>query len=268
MGALLEGSASLTLSDPKEVLELTCPSRTSASQVLHVDKDVKSLTIHLDAQAGSYVKLLILRLEGEEDAQLEGVIRVSKDAYVEMGILDLADGGLHTNIHADLNEEGAQANLHMGQLVKEAGARTSDLHIDHKRGHTIGNMHNFAVLYDNANYEMVATGKIENGCKEAQSHQETRVLTLGDGHKTKILPILLIDENDVKASHAMTVGQPDASQLYYLQSRGLSKEQAMGLLAIGYFMPVIELADDESLKDSLRQTLERKAGLYGHQHTH
>ena len=63
---------------------------------------------------------------------------------------------------------------------------------------------------------------------------------MSDRHSSEVVPILYIDENDVKASHAMTLGQPDADQLYYLQTRGLNLEQALGLMSIGYFLPVIE----------------------------
>ena len=78
-----------------------------------------------------------------------------------------------------------------------------------------------------------------------------------------MIPLLLIDENDVKASHALTIGQPDEDQLYYLQSRGLTTKQAVGLLSIGYFLPVIELIDNEEEKVQLRQEMESKVGLYG-----
>ena len=124
-------------------------------------------------------------------------------------------------------------------------------------------MKNFSVLLDKGQYEMVANGNIKKGCVEAQSHQATRVLTLGQGHKTKVIPLLLIDENDVKASHALTIGQPDEDQLYYLQSRGLTTKQAVGLLSVGYFLPVIELIDNEEEKVQLRQEMESKVGLYG-----
>ena len=63
----------------------------------------------------------------------------------------------------------------------------------------------------------------KKGCAQAQSHQTTRVLTLGKDHTAKVIPLLLIDENEVKASHALSIGQPDEEQLYYLCSRGLSK---------------------------------------------
>ena len=39
-------------------------------------------------------------------------------------------------------------------------------------------------------------------------------------------PILLIDEDDVKAGHAASVGQVNAEQVHYLMSRGITKEEA------------------------------------------
>ena len=110
---------------------------------------------------------------------------------------------------------------------------------------------------------MWANGNIENGCHESQSHQKTRVLTLSKGHTAKVTPLLLIGENQVKASHALSIGQPNEEQLYYLQSRGLSKQQALGLLSIGYFMPVIHQIEDENQQILLQSEMERKVGLYG-----
>ena len=89
-------------------------------------------------------------------------------------------------------------------------------------------------------------------------------MTLGKDHKAQVIPLLLIDENDVKASHAQTIGQPDEEQLYYLKSRGLSQRQAMGLLSIGYLLPILELVSDEATKEKMREEMESKVGLYGH----
>ena len=165
----------------------------------------------------------------------------------------------------DLKEQGAEYEILSGQLCQEHIKKVCDMEVRHNAPHTNGQMKNFAVLFDYGQYQMIANGNIKKGCFDAQSHQATRVLTLGQGHKTKVIPLLLIDENDVKASHALTIGQPDADQLYYLQSRGLSTKQAVGLLSVGYFLPVIDLVEDEELKDSLRQEMESKVGLHGHQ---
>ena len=72
---------------------------------------------------------------------------------------------------------------------------------------------------------------------------------------------LLIDENDVQASHATTMGQIDENQLYYLQTRGLTKTQALGLITIGYLLPIASSLDDETLQEELSAKVEKKVGL-------
>lgn len=62
----------------------------------------------------------------------------------------------------------------------------------------------------------------------------------------------------------MTLGQPDGDQLYYLQTRGLNKEMALGLLSIGYFLPIIERITNSELREEVKCRVEEKVGLYGH----
>lgn len=109
---------------------------------------------------------------------------------------------------------------------------------------------------------MEACGKIVKGAHDSASHQASRVLTLSNQQSSEVIPLLLIDENDVKASHATTLGQPDENQLYYLQSRGLTREQALGLLTIGYMMPITTVLDDEKLAAELKNEIETKVGLH------
>ena len=123
-------------------------------------------------------------------------------------------------------------------------------------------MENYAVVEEGGQYRMEATGKIIQGARESNSHQKTRVLTMSERHSSEVVPVLLIDENDVKASHATTLGQPDENQLYYLQTRGLSRRQALGLLTVGYIMPITELFDQEEVRTALKDEIEMKVGLH------
>ena len=105
---------------------------------------------------------------------------------------------------------------------------------------------------------MNAVGSIEYGAIGAESHQTSRALCFDSEMNAKIIPVLLIDENDVKASHATSVGRVDEDQLYYLQSRGLSPQQCTALISTGYLLPVTEVIHDEKLKESLKNELEEK----------
>ena len=124
--------------------------------------------------------------------------------------------------------------------------------------HTSGKIENYAVVLDGGKLFIDAVGKIVNGASGSQSHQTSRALSFADGQQTKILPKLLIDENDVQASHAMSIGQADPEQLYYMESRGLSKAQCTSLLASGYLLPIADTLNDQTLSELLREEMERK----------
>ena len=231
---------------------------------LFIEITSQSSGLDLDIEIHEYAnsKLFIYN-HSHQPACFNLNMNIYRDASCQMGFLDLQEGMMKWKQQINLLESGANFEILSGQLCHENSEKVCSMEIKHLADHTQGLMKNFAVLFDKGKYEMVANGNISKGCYEAQSHQATRVLTLGKGHIAKVIPLLLIDENDVKASHALTIGQPDADQLYYLQSRGLSNRQALGLLSIGYFLPVIAMIEDESLRDTMRQEVESQVGLHG-----
>lgn len=225
-------------------------------------KGVSSLQIKAEMKAGSQSRIL-LQNQNPDTASITVEAEVEQDAHCTMGFLDMEQGKVSYTQKVFLKAPGAEFKLQSAQLGPTGTEKSNDIEIIHQAPYTYGEMENFAVLSDRAQYNMVANGNIQKGCHGSQSHQTTRVLTLGKDHKAQVIPLLLIDENDVKASHAQTIGQPDEEQLYYLQSRGLSHQQAMGLLSIGYLLPVLDLIDDEERKEKMRQEMESKVGLYG-----
>ncbi|WP_217588669.1 Fe-S cluster assembly protein SufD [Lentibacillus saliphilus] len=114
------------------------------------------------------------------------------------------------------------------------------------------------VMKDKATSIFNAIGKIYNGASRSNAEQESRVLMLSEKARGDANPILLIDENDVTAGHAASVGRVDPMQLYYLMSRGVSKEEAESLIIFGFLAPVVNLLPIESVKKQLTQVIERK----------
>jgi Fe-S cluster assembly protein SufD len=88
------------------------------------------------------------------------------------------------------------------------------------------------------------------------------VLTEGAGAES--IPNLVIEANDVKCSHASTVGPIDEDQLYYLESRGVSPEDAERLIVLGFFDDVFDRLPVPSLVRTLRHAVSDKLGrLHG-----
>jgi Fe-S cluster assembly protein SufD len=82
------------------------------------------------------------------------------------------------------------------------------------------------------------------------SYQRENTLMLSDEAEADASPKLIIHNHDTEASHSATVGQVDAEDLFYLESRSVDSRSARNMLVEGFFVPVLEeIAVDEFRQD-------------------
>ncbi|SDF35962.1 Fe-S cluster assembly protein SufD [Fontibacillus panacisegetis] len=117
-----------------------------------------------------------------------------------------------------------------------------------------------AVMREQATAIINGITKIEKGATKANGEQTEKVLMLSPKARGDANPILLIDEDDVKAGHAASVGQVNPEQIYYLMSRGITREQAERLVIYGFLAPVVSDIPLEQLQEQLQGLVERKLG--------
>jgi Fe-S cluster assembly protein SufD len=115
-----------------------------------------------------------------------------------------------------------------------------------------------AVMQDEATAIINGITKIEKGSTGANGQQTEKVLMLSPKARGDANPILLIDEDDVKAGHAASVGQVNPEQIYYLMSRGISREEAARLIIKGFLAPVVGEIPISKLQERLHSLVERK----------
>lgn len=114
------------------------------------------------------------------------------------------------------------------------------------------------VMQDRTTSIFNAIGEIERGATKANAEQESRILMLSGDARGDANPILLIDEDDVTAGHAASVGKVDELQVYYLMSRGIPKEEAEKLIIHGFLEPVVGELPIKAVQEQLRYLIERK----------
>ncbi|WP_281885556.1 Fe-S cluster assembly protein SufD [Paenibacillus sp. YYML68] len=117
-----------------------------------------------------------------------------------------------------------------------------------------------AVMRDEATAIINGVTKIEHGATKANGEQTEKVLMLSPKARGDANPILLIDEDDVTAGHAASVGQVNPEQVYYLMSRGISRTQAERLIIYGFLDPVVNEIPLEQIRSQLQSLVERKLG--------
>jgi Fe-S cluster assembly protein SufD len=91
---------------------------------------------------------------------------------------------------------------------------------------------------------------------EASLRDDT--LLIGKDARIEAIPALEIAANDVKAFHGATVGAIDEEHIFYLMSRGIERDAAEKLIALGFFEPAIARFPGENLRAEVRTLLEEK----------
>jgi len=111
------------------------------------------------------------------------------------------------------------------------------------------------VLYDSSYSYHQSEIFIGKEATSTESYLSDHTLLLSSLSKTVSLPNLRIFNNDVKASHGASVSSVDLEKLYYLQSRGIEKNDATHILVFGFFESTFNDIIDQNMANVLRQKM-------------
>ena len=132
-----------------------------------------------------------------------------------------------------------------------------ETHTIHQGNNTYGHATVKTLLRDEAQSEYFGLIRIEKDTTSSDGHLSHDTMLLSKKAKSKSVPSLEIEANDVKAGHSASVGQVDDEALFYLRSRGLSEEQARELMIDGFFEALLLQIPDESMAEKLRESLKK-----------
>lgn len=183
---------------------------------------------------------------------------VKRDGRVEWTIADLSEGRMISHTKIALLETGGNAEVNSIALGTKSLRANLTTDIQHIGTHTSSNINARTVMKDRASSILNSITKIEKGAKKADGQQSGKVLMLNPDARGDANPILLIDENDVSAGHAASVGRIDPVQLFYLMSRGVPQKEAERLVILGFLDAVIANIPSEALRKSIYRLMERK----------
>lgn len=181
---------------------------------------------------------------------------VQADANLILAYSDLNEGKLSRQ--SEVRLVGAFAHAEMRSASVVAQERTLHYQMTHIHADAISEMANYAVMAEGGQLTMDVVGRIEKSAPRSKCHQSSRVLNLAVHQKATVHPKLFIDNNDVEAGHAQSIGQVDKEQCYYLQTRGLTHDEATKLIVYGYLYPVAEVIADEALRDLFLSEIREK----------
>lgn len=187
-------------------------------------------------------------------------VNAHNSAICETVFAELSDSNMSANYVCDLVGDFAMATSLLAAVSLKQQKKHFNVTINHLARNTSGQIENFGVTKEKGHLTFNGTGFIAKGAKQSKAHQNSKILVFDPECVSKVNPYLIIDENDVEASHAAAVGQMDEEQLFYMQSRGLTPTKASQLITYGYLMPVAKEIQNEGLKQFFMQLIEKKVG--------
>lgn len=174
---------------------------------------------------------------------------------------------LYTAFGGDLGRADVQCRLRApGSHVDMLGLYIADgtQHFDHQTlqdhiaPHASSNLLFKGALNDSGRSVFRGLIRVHPKAQRTDAYQTNRNLILSDSARADSLPNLEIQADDVRCSHAATVGQLDEEEVFYLLSRGIPKTEAVRLVVFGFFGEVLEQLPLEGVKQELLRTVERK----------
>ena len=200
-------------------------------------------------------------LPDDEDVLVRRVqIALEAGAKARIYVLNAASEYGRTELDVSL-AEGADfklfgANIGTGLSTNEIVTNVRHVGVGGRSRQTVR-----SVLNGKATGSYLGKVEVARGAQQTDAEQSVKAMLLNRGATANCKPELEIFADDVKCAHGASVGELDAMQLFYAESRGLDPASARALLLEGFVMGLWDSAKDtDAIGEAAREALRRVIG--------
>ena len=151
-------------------------------------------------------------------------------------------------IHCNLLESFSSCFVNALMFLSNQQHHELKTNINHKNEHCKSSQLVKSVLLDKSNGTYQGKIYVTKDAQKTDGYQLSKALVLSENSAFNSKPELEIYADDVKCSHGSTTGNIDQNSIFYLMSRGLSKEQANKMLVEGFLNEAIETITEPNIQ--------------------
>jgi Fe-S cluster assembly protein SufD len=217
--------------------------------------------VEIKGGANTHLHYYRLQNEGTNALAISNIeTDVQKDSTFSSVVISLSGEMLRNNLSQNIVGSNSEANMYGLYLLNGKTHVDNHTNVDHTVPHAESNELYKGILADHS--RGVFNGKIfvRQDAQKTNAFQQNNNILLSDEAVINTKPQLEIWADDVKCSHGCTTGQLDEEALFYIQSRGIDKIQAKGLLLYAFAGEVLEHIKNESFKSYCTQLVEDRLG--------
>jgi Fe-S cluster assembly protein SufD len=178
-----------------------------------------------------------------------------RDANVDTLVVNLGGAVARVDMSASLEGPGSRSDmlgLYFGRGKQHFDHNTRQ---DHTVPHATSDLLYKGALADSSRAVFRGIIKVFPQAQRTDAYQTNRSLILSRSAEAIALPNLEIEADDVRCSHAATVGQLDEEELFYIMSRGIARTEAERLVVFGFFGEVLNRLPMPGVVEELRDAI-------------
>ncbi len=204
------------------------------------------------------------KLQNHNDFQIvvdNTVVNQEEKSYSTVNTLLLGGKFTRNNLSFYQNGEYCESNMNGVVILNNNEFGDNHTYVDHKNANCESNELYKGIYLDKS--KGVFNGKImvRPDAQKINAFQANNNLLLSDNSSINSKPQLEIYADDVKCSHGCTIGQLDDDALFYMRTRGISKEDAKTILTFAFASEAIEKLSIDELSEITKQEMKKKLNL-------
>ncbi len=258
----------LLLSDKNQMVQhrnLFVLEKNASAQVIICDHTLSPHMFLTNSVTEAFVDdngdLDLLRLQNEHNHSCQVTntwIRQTRDSRCQHSTVTLHGGMVRNNLHVNLEGEGAETSA-LGLFLTDKNQHVDSFTvINHTRPHCTSNQYYKGVLDDTSTGAFNGKIHVYPDAQKTEAFQSNNNILLTDSAKMNTKPQLEIYADDVRCSHGATVGQLDENAMFYLQSRGISRQVTRLLLMNAFANDVISRIKHPALQERISDLVSKR----------
>lgn len=185
-------------------------------------------------------------------------LRCERDAQVKHATFNLGSGYVRSEALSLVAGEGSRSDM-LSVTLASAGQEVDQRTLqDHLAPHGFSDLLYKNVLFADAKTIFAGLIRVAEGAHFTDAYQKCRNLLLTDNCEANSMPGLEINADQVKCSHGSTSGRLNDEEVFYFQSRGISRQSAEHMISLGFTMEVITRLECDVLETLVARMVEER----------
>jgi Fe-S cluster assembly protein SufD len=187
---------------------------------------------------------------------------VGRDASIQWTVAAMGSRFAQVDQRVALVEAGARSQVNGVMFTRDKQHLVYNTLQHHIAPHCTSDFLYKAVLQDRSRTVWRGMIKVDSGAQKTDGYQRNDNLMLSDKARADSIPGLEIQADDVRCTHGSTSGRIDEELIFYAQSRGFTRGEAMRMIVTGFFQQIFDRVTIESVREALGASIARQVRQY------